>query len=508
MAEQVGASTAYPLWVDGAPVPAGSGATFGTFDPATGSRLADVAKAGPADVDRAVRSARLAYDHGPWPRMAPAERAAVLRRIAAAIEAEGEMLAQLESRDTGSTIRKARAVDVPAAAAAFEWCAWWAESVDCRYPAAAGRPGSYLHWQPVGVVAGITPWNFPLLLAAWKVAPALAAGNTCLLKPASFTSLSTLELGRIASECGLPPGVLNILTGPGPVVGAELARHPGVDLVTLTGSDDVGERLRAASAAGGPEVRLDLAGKSANVILDDADLELAATGALWAIFFHNGQVCTAGSRLVVVDKVHDDLLGLLTERAARLRLGDPRDPRTDVGPLISRQHARGVAGHVRKAVAEGAGLVLGGSSPETGSLGADLDAAAYFRPTVLTGVTPDSAVAQEEVFGPVLSVLRVGSEEEAVAVANGTRYRLAAAVWSADTDRAVRVAEQLRADKVWVNDYRNIDVTRPGERAVDSDQQWLRLTNEIDAFRRRHTMDVAGGGRAERSHYDLLSTEI
>jgi len=244
-------------------------------------------------------------------------------------------------------------------------------------------------------------------------------------------------------------------------------------------------------------------------VLDDADLDLAATGSLWAVFFHNGQVCMAGSRLVVTDRAHDKLVELLVERTGRLRLGAPLDPATDLGPLVGRQHARGVLAKIRAAVAGGARLLCGGAGGDPAELGPGLDAAAYVRPTVLAGVGPDSAAAQEEMFGPVLSVLRVRSEEEAVAVANGTRYGLSAAVWSRDLDRAARVAERLRADRVWINDNRMIDLTRPEGPAASADRHWHRLTNELDHYRRRQHIDVDGdAGRWQRPHYDLLSSRI
>ncbi|HEX6358687.1 aldehyde dehydrogenase family protein [Actinophytocola sp.] len=492
------------MWLDGRPVAAADGETFASYNPATGERIAEVPRASALDAQAAVRAARTAFDQGPWPRMSPAERAAVLRRIAELLTAESGRLAELEVRDTGSTIRTATHVAVAGAAAAFEWCAWWAETLGTHEPPDPAGDGEYLHWRPVGVVAAITPWNLPLLLASWKIAPALAAGNTCVLKPASFTSLTALELGRIAHDAGLPPGVLNVVTGPGPVVGDELARSPGIDLVTLTGSDGVGERVRSAAASA---VRLDLGGKSANVVLDDADLELAASGALWGIFFHNGQICMAGARLVAAEKVYDELLALITKRARLLRLGDPLDSATDLGPLITRQHVRTVRRHVLAAVADGAVLRCGGEPPDAGGL-PGLDAAAYFRPTVLADVAPDSAAAQEEIFGPVLSVIPVRSDDEAVAVANGTRYGLSAAVWSRDRARARGVAERLRADTVWLNDYRMVDITRPGGPGRGTDRLWHRLTGGLDVYRRRQHVDGRVDAARTRGNHELLSSEI
>lgn len=507
-------AAAYDLYIGGEAVGAASGERFGSFEPATRRLLAELPRAGPEDVDAAVAAARAAFDRGPWPRMSPAERAGVLDRAAERLRERAGALAELEVRDSGATIRKATAVDVPGAAAAFEWCAWWARRLGDREPAPARGGGRYLHWQPVGVVAAITPWNFPLLLAAWKIAPVLAAGNCCVVKPPSFASATTVELVRLLHDCDLPAGAVNVLTGPGATTGEALARHPGVDVVTLTGSDEIGDRLREVTAGSGTALRLELGGKSANVVLDDADLDLAAAGVLWSVFFHNGQICTAGSRLIAHERVHDRLLELLVERAGRLALGDPLEHATDLGPLISRQHVRGVARHVREATGAGARLCCGGASPDPVALPAGLDARAYFRPTILAGVGEDLPVAQREVFGPVLAVLRVASEEEALAVANGTRYRLAAAVWTGDPGRGARLAERLRADTVWVNDYRMVDITRPGGGGADGgadggagERHWQRLVNEIDGYRRRQQIAVVGGGTAggRASRFDLLS---
>ncbi|GGS67201.1 aldehyde dehydrogenase family protein [Streptomyces griseoviridis] len=481
----------FPRYVDGGPAPAQDGATFRTFEPATRRHLADVPRCGPADVETAVAAARRAFDRGPWPRMAPDERAAVLRRIAERISAESGRLAELEVRDNGTTVRKALGADVPGARAAFAWSAWWAE----RLPTRLGRPGTtegrsphYLRWQPLGVVAAIVPWNLPLLLAAWRIAPAIAAGNTCVVKPASFTSLTALELVRLMHECGLPPGVVNVVTGPGGTTGDSLVRARGVDLVAFTGSDAVGESVRSGAAGAGVSTRLDLGGKSPNVVLADADLDRAAAGVAWSIFLHNGQVCMAGSRAVVHTDVYDGFVERIRRRAGALRLGDPLDPDTDLGPLVSRNQARTARHFTERGLGQGARLVCGGRMPEPGELPEGLDPGAYFLPTVLADVAPEDTVAQEEIFGPVLSVLRARDDADAVRVANASRYGLSAGVWSADAEHARTVAEALRAEQVWINDYRLVDLDPPPATDGPAGTAWDRVTNELDAYRSRQVV--------------------
>ncbi|MGK5547679.1 aldehyde dehydrogenase family protein [Streptomyces sp. URMC 127] len=490
----------FPMYIGGRAVPACDGAVLRSFEPATRRHLADVPSGGPEDVRRAVTAARKAFDEGPWPRMPARERARLLRAVAERLAGEAADFVRLEVRDNGATVRKAREADVPGAAGAFEWSAWWAERVPEREP---GGGGAYAVWRPAGVVAAIVPWNLPLLLAAWRIAPAVAAGNTCVIKPASFASLSVLRLVRLLHECGLPPGVVNVVTGPGAVTGESLVRAPGVDLVAFTGSDETGEAVRQGAASAGTSARLDLGGKSPNLVLADADLEQAVRGVVWGAFLHNGQVCMAGTRAVVHTAVHDEFVRLLVERVGRLRLGDPLDEATDLGPLVSRSQARTARRFTELGLSQGARLACGGASPAAGELGEGLDAAAYFRPTVLTSVGERDAVAQEEIFGPVLSVLRADGDEEAVRIANGTRYRLSAGVWSADPARARAVAERLRADRVWVNDYRLVDLERPGG-AGGSSAVWERLTNELDAYRRRHTVHGEGRPAGPPTPYALL----
>jgi aldehyde dehydrogenase (NAD+) len=475
----------FPLYIDGEPAPAADGSTFTSYEPATGARFAQVAKGGPGDVARAVNAARTAFDHGPWPRWGGAERAACLRQIAGKLASDADRLAELESRDSGGTIRKTRHADLPAAVAAFEWSAHWAEQLGDTLPGRPGPGGEYLHFAPYGVVAAIVPWNFPLTLAAWRIAPALAAGNTCVLKPASFTSVTALELARIAGECDLPAGVLNAVAGPGATAGEALVGDLRVDLATFTGSDQVGTDVAGTAARAGTGVRLHLGGKSANVVLADADLELAAAGVAWSIFFHNGQICMAGARAVVHKSVYRDFLALIADRAGRLQLGDPLDPSADLGPLVSRQQVRVVHRHVRAGLDDGCRLVCGGERPQPGDLPDGLDDRAYYRPTVLAEVPGDSPAAREEIFGPVLAVLAAESDEHAISIANDSAYGLSAAVWSADDELARHVAERLRAERVWINDYRMVDLTRPSDGPV-ADQAMTWLTSDLNDYRRRH----------------------
>jgi acyl-CoA reductase-like NAD-dependent aldehyde dehydrogenase len=476
----------YPMYIAGEPVTTDD--TFASYEPATGARFATLAKAGEADVERAIGTARKAFDEGPWPRMSSTERADILDRVAARLHRETARLADLETRDSGATIRKATEADVPGAAAAFEWSAWWARAISDTEPQGAPIPGNYLRFHPVGVVATFVPWNFPLLLAAWRIAPAIAAGNTCVVKPASFTSVTACELVRILHEEGLPPGVVNLLLGPGAVVGDALTRDPRIDMSSFTGSNEVGEQVLASAARTGQQVKLDLGGKSANIVLEDADLDAAVTGGLWGAYLHNGQICMAGSRILVHRSRYAEYLELFRERAGKLVLGDPADPATDLGPLISRQHVRSVARYVPLGTEQGGRLLCGGSRPDATELPPHLDAKAYFQPTALADVSADNVVFQEEIFGPVVAITPVESDEHAVAMANNSRYHLAGAVWSENLDRAWRVADQLRADKVWVNDYRMVDATRPDPTATPTLAD--RLHNDLNEYRTTRQVSI------------------
>jgi acyl-CoA reductase-like NAD-dependent aldehyde dehydrogenase len=431
-----------------------SGRTFPTVNPATEEVITEVALADEADVDRAVQTARRAFEEGPWPRMTPYERSRLLWRIGDLVWAHREELAYIESLDSGKPIRDARNVDVPMVAELFHYYAGWVtkihgETVPTKWPAFC-----YTLREPLGVCAAITPWNFPLLLAVWKIAPALACGNTVVHKPSETTPLSILKLAEIFQEADAPPGIFNVVTGPGAVTGAALVRHPGVDKVAFTGSTETGKWIMREAAATLKRVTLELGGKSPNIVLADADLEAAVRGAYIGIFYNQGEVCAAGSRLIVDATIHDALLERLVERTKKLQPGDPLDPNTRMGPLANKAQLEKVESYVRKALEEGDRLVIGGRRPP-------VERGYFFEPTIFDGVDPAHTIAQEEIFGPVLAVIPCKDEDEMIRVANQTVYGLAAAVWTRDVKKAHRVARALKAGTVWVNTYNLYDVTMP-----------------------------------------------
>jgi acyl-CoA reductase-like NAD-dependent aldehyde dehydrogenase len=431
-----------------------SGRTFPTVNPATEEVLTEVALADEADVDRAVQTARRAFEEGPWPRMTPYERSRLLWRIGDLVWAHREELAYIESLDSGKPIRDARNVDVPMVAELFHYYAGWVtkihgETVPTKWPAFC-----YTLREPLGVCAAITPWNFPLLLAVWKIAPALACGNTVVHKPSETTPLSILKLAEIFQEADAPPGIFNVVTGPGAVTGAALVRHPDVDKVAFTGSTETGKWIMREAAATLKRVTLELGGKSPNIVLADADLEAAVRGAYIGIFYNQGEVCAAGSRLIVDAAIHDALLERLVERTKKLQPGDPLDPNTRMGPLANKAQLEKVESYVRKALEEGDRLVIGGRRPP-------VERGYFFEPTIFDGVDPAHTIAQEEIFGPVLAVIPCRDEDEMIRVANQTVYGLAAAVWTRDVKKAHRVARALKAGTVWVNTYNLYDVTMP-----------------------------------------------
>jgi acyl-CoA reductase-like NAD-dependent aldehyde dehydrogenase len=431
-----------------------SGRTFPTVNPATEEVITEVALADEADVDRAVQTARRAFEEGPWPRMTPYERSRLLWRIGDLVWAHREELAYIESLDSGKPIRDARNVDVPMVAELFHYYAGWVtkihgETVPTKWPAFC-----YTLREPLGVCAAITPWNFPLLLAVWKIAPALACGNTVVHKPSETTPLSILKLAEIFQEADAPPGIFNVVTGPGAVTGAALVRHPDVDKVAFTGSTETGKWIMREAAATLKRVTLELGGKSPNIVLADADLEAAVRGAYIGIFYNQGEVCAAGSRLIVDAAIHDALLERLVERTKKLQPGDPLDPNTRMGPLANKAQLEKVESYVRKALEEGDRLVIGGRRPP-------VERGYFFEPTIFDGVDPAHTIAQEEIFGPVLAVIPCRDEDEMIRVANQTVYGLAAAVWTRDVKKAHRVARALKAGTVWVNTYNLYDVTMP-----------------------------------------------
>ncbi|GGX67665.1 aldehyde dehydrogenase family protein [Streptomyces minutiscleroticus] len=452
-----GHQTQKTIHVDGEWRAAVSGATREILDPADAGPFATVAEGDERDADLAVAAARRAFDAGAWPRTPVAERAALLRRVAGLLVRDREELALLESRDTGKTLEEGR-VDVDCVADAFRYFADLVAGEGAGRVVDAGSPDvhSVVVHEPVGVCSLITPWNYPLLQASWKVAPALAAGNTFVLKPSEITPLTTVALVALLAEAGLPAGVANIVTGPGDPVGARLAEHPDVDLVSFTGGLASGTKVARAAAAGVKKVALELGGKNPNVVFADAcataeGFDTAVDQALNAAFMHSGQVCSAGSRLIVEEPVRERFVAELARRAGRIRLGRGTEKGVECGPLVSARQRERTEEYVASALAEGAVLRSGGGRP--GPSGVRPATGYFYEPTVLDHCHRGMRVVREEVFGPVLTVETFRTEDEAVALANDTEYGLAGAVWTADAGRARRVAGRLRHGTVWINDF-------------------------------------------------------
>jgi aldehyde dehydrogenase (NAD+) len=433
----------YGLFIDGAHVDPLSNLWFTTVSPATEEPLAEIAQAGAEDVDAAVAAAREAYETR-WSRLRPAERAKYLFRIARILQERARELAVAESLDGGKPIKESRDIDLPLAAAHFFYYAGWADKLEYAFPNRVPRP--------LGVAGQVIPWNFPLLMLAWKIAPALACGNTVVLKPAETTPLTALLFTDVCRQAGLPPGVVNIITGDGST-GAHLVRHPGIDKVAFTGSTEVGKAIQRELAGTGKRLTLELGGKAANIVFDDCALDQAIEGIVNGIYFNQGHVCCAGSRLLVQESIHDQLVDKLKRRLQTIRVGDPLDKNTDLGAINSSQQLDRIRELVRSGEEEGAELyqppcVL----PEKGW---------WFAPTVFTNVAQSHRIAQEEIFGPVLSVLTFRTPEEAVEKANNTPYGLSAGVWTEKGSRILWVAQRLRAGVVWANTFNRFDPSSP-----------------------------------------------
>jgi phenylacetaldehyde dehydrogenase len=447
------------LLIGGEWVESKSSVRIPVVDPATGAEIATVADANAADVDRAVAAARAAFETGPWATMLPAAREALLWRLSDLIQKNADELAELESLDNGKTKFMASVVDVPGAVNWFRYMAGWATKLEGSTIEVSvgapegGRINAFTRREPVGVVAQIIPWNFPLIMAAWKLAPALAAGCTCVLKPAEQTPLTALRLGELIVEAGFPPGVVNILTGYGETTGAALVKHPGVDKIAFTGSTAVGKLINKQATDTLKRVSLELGGKSPVIVLPDADVGTVVGGAAGAIFFNAGQVCAAGSRLYVHRKIFDQVIEGVGSAAEGIKLGPGLDPATQMGPLVSREQQDRVLEYIESGRKEGASIVAGGEAPRHEGY--------YVKPTVIADVKRTMRVVQEEIFGPVLVAQRFDDINEVAALANDTQYGLSASIWSNDLSAVHRLIPKLRAGTVWVNVHGPVDANMP-----------------------------------------------
>ena len=433
-----------------------AGETYQPVNPANEELLTPVGKGDERDIELAVAAARKAFDEGPWPRMSPHERGRIVWRLGDLVQQNLDEMAKLESLCTGKTMFDSGKVEIPFAAEVFRYYAGWATKIHGETLPLRDNAFTFTLRHPVGVVGAIVPWNFPFLLSSWKLGPALAAGNTVVLKPASQTPLTALKFADLCQEAGLPEGVVNVVTGPGGKVGMALVRDPRVDKIAFTGSTDVGKQIMREGAGTLKRLSLELGGKSPNIVFADADLEAAARGAMTGIFYNKGEVCAAGSRLFLEEKIHDDFMAKLTDKVKGMKVGDPMDKATRMGPVVSKAQMDTVLSYIEAGKRDGARVVAGGGRANVGN-----GKGYYIEPTIFDGVSNSMKIAREEIFGPVLSVIPFKSVEDGIAQGNQTTYGLAAAVWTRDVAKAFRAARALRAGTVWVNAYNLFDAALP-----------------------------------------------
>jgi aldehyde dehydrogenase (NAD+) len=448
------AVSATKLLINNRWVPSESGKTFATVNPSTGEEICQIAEADAADVDKAVHAARRAFEHGPWCKLPASQRGRMLHRLADLIEKHADELAALESLDNGKPVSIAKAVDVAATVGCFRYFAGWSDKVHGKTIPVDGDFFCYTRHEPVGVVGQIIPWNFPMLMLAWKLAPALATGNTVVMKPAEQTPLSALRIGELIVEAGFPEGVVNLLPGFGPTAGGAIARHMDVDKVAFTGSTEVGQLIMEAAAKSNlKRITLELGGKSPNIVFADTDLDEAVEGAHFGLFFNHGQCCCAGSRVFVEEKIYDQFVEKSGARAKRRTVGDPFDPKTEQGPQVDQIQFDKVMSYIESGRHQGAKLVCGGDRVG--------DRGYFIEPTVFADVQDEMKIAREEIFGPVMSIIPFKTADEVVDRANRTTYGLAAAVWTRDIKKAHAIANSVRAGTVWVNCYNVLDTRAP-----------------------------------------------
>jgi len=447
----------YKLFIDGQWVDSESGKTFQTPNPATGETLAEVAEADKADIDKAVAAARRAFD-GKWSKLSARDRGRLLYKLSQLIEQHTAELAAIETADNGKPIKESLYVDLPQVVENFEYFAGWATKIEGETIPVPGRMFNYTLREPIGVCGQIIPWNFPLLMAAWKLAPALAAGNTIVLKPAEQTPVGAMELAKLIQEAGFPEGVVNVVPGYGETAGAALAAHSGIDKIAFTGSTEVGKLIAKSAANNLTKVSLELGGKAPNIVFADSDLDQAVAGAMMGIFYNQGQVCCAGSRLFVEESVKEEFVSKLTEKAGKIVVGDPADKATQMGPQVSEEQLNRIKGYVDIARSEGAAVVAGGASPR---LEGSLQRGYFFTPTIFDEVKNNMRVAQEEIFGPVVSVITFNDEDDLIKQANDTIYGLSAGIWTRDITRAHRFAREIKAGVVWINTFNMFNAASP-----------------------------------------------